>query len=257
MTSSQAPPLRTESSHGGSAVAAQMAERRERILETARELIASAGIEALTMRELARRSRVTVPTLYNLIGGRDRVVLEAVRVRTARFVAGIAAVPGDDPIGGVLSVADSCTRELLGAPQYYRSLLVWIFTADGAREVRREVGAALTRELRLALTSCAQAGALGPWADERAIAERMSAHLGVASLQWAQGEIDAATFRALGRFETALVLRAIVEEPHLQQALDRVARDAQQVLVQRRRSGTRADRPRASRAGAGRTGGSA
>jgi AcrR family transcriptional regulator len=47
-----------------------MAERRQRILGAARRLVAERGYEALTMRELAQVSRVTVPTLYNLIGGK-------------------------------------------------------------------------------------------------------------------------------------------------------------------------------------------
>ena len=55
-------------------LARQMAERRQRILAAAREIIAGRGYEALTMRELARASRVTVPTLYNLIGGKQAVL---------------------------------------------------------------------------------------------------------------------------------------------------------------------------------------
>src|SRR5688572_18582549 len=45
-----------------------MTERRQRILAAARAIVAARGYEALTMRELAQKSRVTVPTLYNLIG---------------------------------------------------------------------------------------------------------------------------------------------------------------------------------------------
>ena len=56
----------------------KMAERRERILLTAREIIAEGGLDALTTRELARRARVTVPTVYNLVGAKDEVLFAAV-----------------------------------------------------------------------------------------------------------------------------------------------------------------------------------
>ena len=48
--------------------------RRQRILEAARELIVSEGTQAVTMRRLAKEAGLSVTTLYNLIGGRDRIV---------------------------------------------------------------------------------------------------------------------------------------------------------------------------------------
>jgi len=68
------------------ALAGQMAERRQRILQAAREIIAGRGYEALTRRELARASRVTAPTLDNLIGGKEAVLAAAVEEQTARFL---------------------------------------------------------------------------------------------------------------------------------------------------------------------------
>ena len=62
-----------------------MAERRQRILAAARAIVAKRGYEALTMRELAQASRVTVPTLYNLIGGKEAVLAAAVEEQTARL----------------------------------------------------------------------------------------------------------------------------------------------------------------------------
>ena len=55
----------------------QMAERRARILEAARGLIETRGYAALTMRDLAGASGVTVSTLYNLIGNKQAVLLAA------------------------------------------------------------------------------------------------------------------------------------------------------------------------------------
>ncbi len=217
----------------------RMAERRERILAAARDLIAARGIEALTMRELARASRVTVPTVYNLVGGRDRVLLEAVREQTARFVAGIAAAPEAAPVERVLSVADSCTGELLRRPAYYRPLLAWIFTAEGAAEVQREVGAALSRELGKALTAMESEGLLASWADSDVLRLRIAAHLGMASLQWASGELDDDAFHAVARLETSLALLGLVRGK-ARATLEAAARKAQARLAGPQPRGRRA-----------------
>ena len=59
-------------------VTKQREERKERILEVARRLIADLGYEGITMRELADESLVSVPTLYNLFGGKNELLFAAV-----------------------------------------------------------------------------------------------------------------------------------------------------------------------------------
>ena len=51
-----------------------MAKRREAILREARILIANEGFEALKIRDLAARAGLTVPTIYNLIGGKNEIL---------------------------------------------------------------------------------------------------------------------------------------------------------------------------------------
>ncbi len=210
------------------AVVAQMTERRERILEAARDIVAEQGVDRLTMRELARRSRVTVPTLYNLVGGRDRVIREAVRERTALFVEGIVVPATGDPADRVLAVAEACVRELQDTPAYYRPLLRWIFSAEAAREVQDEVGRALRREFRRALGALQDRGGLAEFADPGVLASSMSRYLGAASVAWARGELDDAQFRAQGLHDVALALRAVVTQAasrrSLEQKLARVQR---------------------------------
>lgn len=49
-------------------VAEQRLERRARILAAVRELLAERGWREVTIRDLARHCRVSVPTLYNQFG---------------------------------------------------------------------------------------------------------------------------------------------------------------------------------------------
>ena len=93
----------------------QMAERRERIIEAARKLIEREGYEGLTMRDLAIASRVTVPTIYNLIGSKEQVLFSAVEEQTLLFVAGLERARGD-----LMGVVEATVRELLRRPRYYR-----------------------------------------------------------------------------------------------------------------------------------------
>lgn len=51
-----------------------MAKRRETILREARALIAVEGFEAMKIRDLATRAGLTVPTIYNLVGGKNEIL---------------------------------------------------------------------------------------------------------------------------------------------------------------------------------------
>jgi len=57
---------------------ANMRARRARILAAASARLAQGGYGALTLRELARDAEVTVPTIYNLIGAKEEVVVALV-----------------------------------------------------------------------------------------------------------------------------------------------------------------------------------
>lgn len=56
-----------------------MTKRRATILREARNVIASNGFDALKIRDLAARAGLTVPTIYNLIGGKDEILATIIR----------------------------------------------------------------------------------------------------------------------------------------------------------------------------------
>ena len=55
---------------------ANKSKRRARILDHARALIAEHGFDGLNLRDLAAAASVTVPTIYNLIGNKEQVLIE-------------------------------------------------------------------------------------------------------------------------------------------------------------------------------------
>jgi AcrR family transcriptional regulator len=183
-----------------------MAERRERILAAAREIIASEGYAGLSMRDLARHSRVTVPTIYNLVGSKDEVLFAAIEEQTARFVAGIEESEGTSPVDRILSVHESCVRELLRLPRYYRSLLMLLVGSGAAERVRSRVTAALASELARGVEALARAGALSGWVDPRALGALLQRNLQAVSLQWAAGELADARLRPVALYGACCIL---------------------------------------------------
>lgn len=55
-----------------------VSDRRRRIFDAARAIICQGGLESLTTRGLAQAAGVTVPTLYNLVGGKDEILAQMV-----------------------------------------------------------------------------------------------------------------------------------------------------------------------------------
>jgi AcrR family transcriptional regulator len=54
--------------------------RREKILANAMSLIAANGERGFTLKQLAEESDVTIPTIYNLLGGREEVILTSIEL---------------------------------------------------------------------------------------------------------------------------------------------------------------------------------
>jgi AcrR family transcriptional regulator len=206
---------------GASLLDRQMAERRERILEAARSIIGELGYEGLTMRDLARASRVTVPTIYNLIGSKQEVLFAAVLQQTESFLAGIERDPGD-----AIAVVDAAVNELVRRPRYYRELLLVLLVSPAAGPARRHVESALAGELDAALSELAAAGELAAWVDRGLLRERLHAHLDMTSLEWAKGWLTAGAFRAAARFEAAALLLAVTSG-RSRAAFERIAQESQ------------------------------
>jgi AcrR family transcriptional regulator len=186
-----------------------MAERRERILAAAREIIATSGYPGLSMRDLARQSRVTVPTIYNLVGSKDEVLFAAVEEQTARFVAGIEEAQGASPVDHILAVHESCVRELLRLPRYYRSFLMLLVTSEAAGRIRRRVAEALAGELARGIAALSRASALADWVEPNALGPLLQRNLHVASLQWASGELADARLRPVALYGACCILAGV------------------------------------------------
>ena len=60
-------------------------QRAERILDHARAMIAEEGFDALKIRELAASAELTVPTIYDLIGGKSEILARIIEALVERL----------------------------------------------------------------------------------------------------------------------------------------------------------------------------
>lgn len=72
--------------------------RREAIVSTARELIRTAGLDALSLRRLAAQLGVTAPALYAHVSGKRDLIRAVAELEFDRLVTRFDAVTTDDPV---------------------------------------------------------------------------------------------------------------------------------------------------------------
>ena len=167
------------------------AERRTRILQAARRLIARRGVKSLNMRDLADEARVSVPTVYNLIGGKQ----ELLGALLQNLIEGVASaqVTLDARASFVERAAAMCVatqNALLEMPDYARELVLGFVTSDETRAVRQEMDRKSIELMTNLLVFAKAQGELVEWADPEIVAGSMFMALVAAMIRWAKRELD-------------------------------------------------------------------
>lgn len=114
---------------------AAKAERRQRIVRAARELISETGDAGLSMRALAARAGVSLATPYNLFGSKGAILL-AVLEDIRGFGAQFSRYAGLTPLDRVLKAAEIAVSYYEQDPDFYRVLWNSILRATAAEERR-------------------------------------------------------------------------------------------------------------------------
>ena len=95
--------------------------RREKILNVARDLIASQGFDAFTISELASRSGVSIPTVHNLFGKKQDIVQELFAELVARIDVVLAQPDIVDPMTSTEVFVDSLLSLYGDDETFYRA----------------------------------------------------------------------------------------------------------------------------------------
>ena len=182
-----------------------MNRRRDRILNSARELISSKGYSRLTMRSLAEAAGVTVPTIYNLIGNKDAVLGATIHDGTVRFWEKTSRT--NDPI----AILEGIVKEMLREPSYYRPILR-VLTNGGASEAMKELDALFLEGLHGRLTALSDRGDLESWVDPAVLAERILSNLYGVISEWATGTLSDAALPLAASYDANIALAGVTTE---------------------------------------------
>jgi AcrR family transcriptional regulator len=205
---------------------AHMAENRERILSAARRLIAHRGVGGMTLRDLAAEAMVSVPTVYNLIGGKAQL-LEALMADTfARLAARLADAPAGGVVERAMALCTAGVQEMLAEPKYFRELVHAFLVTPETHELRREVDSRNVAMMSSILTAGRASGELHEWIDPERVAKLLWTTYVATMLRWAAGELTDAALPDTVVYGLSLILLGPARGPTARK-LERLARDAQ------------------------------
>lgn len=187
----------------------QALERRERILETVRQCIASQGVLELTIRDLATACRVSVPTLYRGFGSKEQLLVEAVRSFFNSDVLGqklentrLAGAPR------LLAIVDLCSQTIEEMPEYNQQLFRLFMNSDYGGQLGWDITESITVAVRQALNDIHQDGELHDWILPEVLAERIAAQCIVAVLEFCNGDLAIENFAPTFGYSTSMLAAA-------------------------------------------------
>jgi AcrR family transcriptional regulator len=211
-------------------VTEQKLERRERILEAARNLIAERGYEGITMRELAVHCRVSVPTLYNQFESKDGLLATAVESHLVDLLNLGEPDAGWQGHQRMVGMVERCSAEMARLSGYHRALLTTFMTRPDTARLQGRLTGDLAREIRHALEQMSEDGTLARWVEPAILARRITAAIAGASLAWSLGELDD-DLLAAAMLHAAASMTLGAASGDARDALEADTRQAQQVFM--------------------------
>jgi len=188
------------------------AERRARIGKAARQLIAERGYEGLTMRELADKARVAVPTLYNLFGSKDAILVAELEA-SARQVASQLHMGGDSFFARGMAAFEMGMRLVEEAPELYRACMQMFLASPDTAEMRHRIEDAYVAIMASNLSAAKADEQLADWAQPEIVARHMFAAYSAAMIGWGLGEFDLSTFRLAALSGVCHLLAGVARGP--------------------------------------------
>jgi len=216
----------------------QREERKRRILEVARRLIAEHGYQGVTMRELANESLVSVPTLYNLFGGKNELLFAAVEAYFINLLGSGDREGTQEGLPGIIALAEGICRETVRHAAYTRSLMRFMGGPADIGGLHEFVARELTNELVAALEQMQRKRQLAPWADVRVLGHRLAGQITITTFEWARDQLSDEGFRGAVLYGTGVLLLGVARGSAANQ-LERLVRKFQKVAAATKRPSSR------------------
>ena len=215
-------------------VTQQREERRQRILNVARLLMADRGYDGVTMRELAEESLVSVPTLYNLFGGKNGLLFAAVESYFLDLMRNAERDGREEGLSRIISLAEVMGREPPRHAAYSRSLMSFFGGPSDKRGLHEFISDELSKELIGALEQMQAKRQLATWADPRALGERIASQLVITTFEWARQQLSDQGLRGAMLYGISTMLLGLARGKATAE-LERLVRKHQGAAIGRKR----------------------
>lgn len=203
-----------------------MQKRRARLLAEARGLLARGGFEAMNLRDLARLAGVTVPTIYNLIGNKEELIVALIGEALFEVETRIQTATDAEPLARATAIVTASTALYAEDEQFYRPAFL-------AVEHLAQVGPTDDRVARLyawghrliddGVRACREARLLAGRVRPEAIADLVFRSYRSSCRAWASGQIPIDEFRRVALLDIHLALAADAVDVFRSQLLKKIA----------------------------------
>ncbi len=183
-------PMRSATLEGKDLARRNQRNRRATILAMTRQLLAERGCEAVTVREIARRSGFALQTIYNLVGPRDHAITDAIS-EYSLFVGRVASQElGKEPLPRLV---DTWIEAAEACPDFARQCNLIMLTPSRQIYYRfRDIQIrGMTKLLRLEK----EAGRLSQRSSPRKLAEQLVFYSTAVWVEWADRPFPMAELR--------------------------------------------------------------
>jgi len=164
-------------------------ERRRRILEETRKLIAEQGVMALSMNEVGRRAGVAKRTLYNAFQTRERMIASAIEEYFDDYVDQIAFASAPATLMHTLERIVTIVHRNQRIRNYIRAIMAVYFSAEVDGDIWHALHSLAARHNLAWLRSLQTSRQLAPWVKPEQLADDL-VRLEYSTINdWVQGRI--------------------------------------------------------------------
>lgn len=181
-------------------------ERRRRILEETRQVIAEQGITALNMNDIGRRAGVAKRTLYNAFQTRERMIAAAIQEYFEEYVSRITFTQPSGTLLHNLERMISVVQRNRRIPNYIRAIMSLYFSPEVDEDIWLAMHSIATRQNRAWIENLAAGKQLQAWVEVDTLVDDL-VRLEYAMINdWARGRIpdDAIIVRLITSYLTLI-----------------------------------------------------
>jgi AcrR family transcriptional regulator len=164
-------------------------ERRRRILEETRTIIAEQGIAAISMNEICKRAGVAKRTLYNAFQTRERMIATAIKEYFDEYVAQIAFDSAAGTMMHNLERMISVVQRNRKIRNYIRAILSLYFSPDVDQDIWTAMHAPALMHNMEWIRALQTKRQLQPWVDVETLVDDLVRFEYATIYDWAQGRI--------------------------------------------------------------------